>query len=456
MSNKDIIEIINDKNRIVVGKEINKKYLTDGLKRDFGEADILVFPISTKEVSDILKYANDNLIHVTPRGAGTGLVGATVPTERGIILDLSKMNNILNIDEENFTVTVEPGVLLRDVQLYVEERGLFYPPDPGEKKATIGGNISTNAGGMRAVKYGVTRDYVRMLEVVLADGTVLNLGSETIKNSSGLDLKDLFVGSEGTLGIITKAILKIIPKPKNSVSAIVPFKTLKDGINSVIKVIKENANPTAIEFIERRAINKAEDYLKIKFPCDKGNTFLLLTFDGDELEINSSYKKVEKVVIENGALDFILLEEEEDINRAWSIRGALVTAVEAVSEEEPIDIVVPINNIATFVEYTKEIEEKYGIEVVSFGHAGDGNVHLCVVRNGIEESEWKKKSHELLEELYMKSYELRGLPSGEHGVGLNKKEFFRKVTNEANILYMSKIKEAFDKNSILNANKVFR
>ena len=452
---EDLCEIIKDKNRVIDGVEIEKEYLTDGLKREFGEADTLVFPISTDEVVNILKYANNNLINITPRGAGTGLIGATIPINRGIVLDFSKMNKIIQLDEENLTIVVEPGVKLNDLQQYVESKGYFYPPDPGEKNATIGGNISTNAGGMRAIKYGVTRNYVKKLQVVLADGQLLDVGSDTIKDSSGLDIKDLIIGSEGTLGVITKVKLKLVPKPLKNISAIVPFRSLDEGISTVLKIIKENVNPTAIEFIERSVIRKSEDYLGKKFPCGIGEAFLLLTFDGDNIEIEKNCNKVAKVVKENGALDFIILEDIEDIEDAWSIRGALVSAVESVSEEEPIDIVVPISNIAKFVEYTKTLEGKYGIEIVSFGHAGDGNVHLCVVRNDIEINEWKEKNHQLLSELYLKSYELNGLPSGEHGIGLNKKEYFKMTTDKVNIEIMKSIKKVFDSNRILNADKVF-
>lgn len=451
----ELYKFIKDKDRVVLGKDIAFDYLSDGLKRESGKADVLVFPLNTEEVSTVLKFAYENNIHVTPRGAGTGLVGGTIPTEGGIILDLTKLNKVIKLDEEALTIEVEAGLILKELQDYVEERELFYPPDPGEKTATIGGNISTNAGGMRAVKYGVTRDYVRELEVVKADGTILTIGSKTIKNSTGLDLKDLVIGSEGTLVIITKALLKLIPKPKKSISCIIPYNSLKDGVDSVSKIIKANSNPTAIEFIERDVIKNSEDYLNLKFPCEKGEAFLLLTFDGEEFEIESNYQKVKEVVLKNGALDFILLEDKEDIERTWKIRGALVSAIEAVSEEEPIDIVVPIDKITEFVQFTKVVEKEFGIQVVSFGHAGDGNIHLCVVRNGMEENLWKKKSHLLLEKLYNKSNELQGLPSGEHGIGLNKREYFKNVTSLDNIEIMKGIKSIFDPKGILNANKVY-
>ena len=449
-----INEIIQDKSRIKVGKDIPEKYLSDGIKRNKGNAELLVFPITTEEVSKIMKFAYENNIIVTPRGAGTGLVGATIPTHGGIVLDLSLMNKILELDEETLTITVEPGITLKELQEYVEKNNLFYPPDPGEKNASIGGNINTNAGGMRAVKYGVTRNYIMALEIVLANGSIVNVGGKVIKDSSGLDLKDLIIGSEGTLGIVTGATLKLIPKPKKSVSILIPFLSLENAIDSVIKIINKNAKPTAIEFMEKDVIKNAENYLHLKFPDDRGQAYLLLTFDGDEqFEIVANYNKVKEVCLGSGAIDFIILEKKEEIDRTWKIRGALVTAVEATSEQEPIDIVVPINKTADFINFTKVAEVKYGIKITSFGHAGDGNVHLCVIRGDMDQEEWNKKSPMLLDALYETNKKLGGLPSGEHGIGLNKRPYFLKVTDRVNVEYMRKIKSVFDDKNILNPNK---
>jgi glycolate oxidase len=446
--------IIKDTERIIFGEEIDKKYLTDGLNLDYGEADVLVFVENQEEIINIIKFANENLIPITPRGAGTCLTGAIIPDKKGIVLDLSKMNNILELDEENFNITVEPGVLLQDVQAYVEERGLFYPPDPGEKTSTIGGNISTNAGGMRAVKYGVTRDYVRELEIVTGNGETITVGSKTIKNSSGLDLKDLVVGSEGTLGIITKATLKLIPKPKNTVNILISFEKLEDAIKSVSKIIKLNANPTAIEFMERNIVENSEKFLNLKLPSNIGNAYLILTFDGEEKEIISNYTNAKEAAINSGALDFKVLNENEAID-TWKIRGALASSVMEFNEQLPIDIVVPINKTSEFVEFTNKSGEKHGLQVIYFGHAGDGNTHVSIIRNGMEKVDWKKKSYDLAYELYIKSHELNGLPSGEHGIGLSKKEFFKNVTGEKELLYMKGLKAVFDKNNILNEGKVY-
>lgn len=447
----ELKDLVKDENQVIINN-IPDEYLTDNLKRLKGYADVVIKPSSTEEVSRILKWAYEGDIPVTPRGAGTNLVGSTVPDHGGIVLDLSLMNHILELDYETFTATVEPGVVLKDFQQYVEENGLFYPPDPGEKTATIGGNISTNAGGMRAVKYGVTRDYVMGLEIVLADGTILHVGSKNIKDSSGLSLKNLIVGSEGTLAVITKCILKLVPKPETSISAIIPFDSLNSGIETVLTIIKENANPTAIEFVERKVIKLGEDFLKLSFPYPDAKAYIILTFDGRKEEVASNLTRIQSVVLKKDALDFIILNEKEQSENVWKIRGVLVKAVEAVSEQEPVDIVVPINKTTEFIEYVNELEKKTGMQMVSFGHAGDGNVHLCVVRGNRTESEWLSQKSENMEKVYGKAYELGGLTSGEHGIGLTKKTYFINETNDVNLELMRKIKTSFDEKHILNSH----
>ena len=399
MEIEELKEIILDQERILVEK-IDEKYQSDTLGRLKGNADAVVFPISTTEVSKVLKFAWKNEIPVTPRGAGTNLVGSTVPVNGGIVVDLSLMNHILEIDQDTFTATVEAGVLLQDFQQEVEKQGLFYPPDPGEKLATIGGNVSTNAGGMRAVKYGVTRDYVRGLEVVLANGDIMTVGSKNVKDASGLSLKSLFIGAEGTLAIITKCILKLVPKPESSISVVVPFKSLQTGIDNVLNIIKENTNPTAIEFVERKVVELGEQFLQLSFPYPEAAAYILLTFDGRAEEIETSMVRSKKLLFENGALDFIPLTDSRMAEAVWRIRGSLVKAVEAVSEQEPVDLVVPINKTAEFIGYINELEEATNMQMVSFGHAGDGNVHLCVVRGEREEEDWKQESKENMDKIY--------------------------------------------------------
>lgn len=447
-------EIIPDESRLVFD-HIPPEFLSDTLGRRKGEASALVFAKSTEEVSKLLQYAYANRIPVTPRGAGTNLVGSTVPVDGGIILDLSQMNRILELDTETMTVTVEPGLLLQDLQAYVEEHDLFYPPDPGEKASSIGGNISTNAGGMRAVKYGVTRDYVRGLEVVTADGTVLTVGGKNVKDASGLSLKHLYIGSEGTLAVITKCILKVIPKPETSLSILVPYPDLKTGIGSVLNILRADANPTAVEFMERNVVRLGEDFSGVRYPCPEAGSYILLTFDGREGEVAASAERIQALALSSGALDYILLTDPQQAADIWKVRGALVKAVEAVSEQEPVDIVVPINRTAEFIGYINQLEQSSGMRMVSFGHAGDGNVHLCVVRGDRDEGTWQKELHENMDKAYHKAYELGGIASGEHGIGISKRRYFLRETHWENLRAMNQIKDALDPLHILNDKKSY-
>lgn len=443
----ELKNIIQDESRIVT-EEIEKKYLSDNFERKQGEADALAFPVSTEEVSRLMTLAYKKDIPVTIRGAGTNLVGSTVP-HGGIVLDLTLMNKVLEIDDETFTATVEPGVILEDFQKLVEERGLFYPPDPGEKKASIGGNISTNAGGMRAVKYGVTRDYVMGLELVLADGTIITAGGKNRKDTSGLDIKELVIGSEGTLAVITKCVLKLIAKPEESLSVLVSFNSLKEGIENVREVIKANVNPTAVEFIERDVVRLGEDFLGYKFPEPDAGAYMLLTFDGSAKEIEAHLDTLKKIAAAGGARKVIELRDAEQSALIWKVRGALVTAVEEVSEQEPLDIVVPINKIDTFVTFVNELSKERKMGMVNFGHAGDGNVHICLVRGDRSDADWQRELDENLDTLYHKAYELGGVTSGEHGIGVSKRKYFFRETGRENVELMNRLKKAFDDKNIL-------
>lgn len=459
---KKLKEIIPDKKRIVA-HDIPEKYLSDTLGRLKGEAAALIFPQSTEEVSKILKYAHKHDIPVTPRGAGTNLVGSTVPVDGGIILDFSHMDKILELDENTMTITVQPGLLLQDLQKYVEERGLFYPPDPGEKASSVGGNISTNAGGMRAVKYGVTRDYVRGLEVVTADGSVLTAGGKNVKDASGLSLKNLYIGSEGTLAVITKCILKLIPKPETSLSVLVPYPDLKTGIRSVLAVLRANANPTAVEFMERKVVKLGEDFLGVKYPYPEAGSYILLTFDGHATEVRENAERIRKLALDGGALAYLPLTDTAQnpsnvIPSAadiWKVRGALVKAVEAFSEQEPVDIVVPIDKTAEFISFINKLDEESGMQMVSFGHAGDGNVHLCVVRGDRDLKTWHKELKANMDKTYHKAYELGGITSGEHGIGISKRRYFLRETSGENLEVMNRIKDALDPKHILNDKKSY-
>ncbi|SCK03080.1 Uncharacterized FAD-linked oxidoreductase Rv2280 [uncultured Clostridium sp.] len=453
---KSIVNLIGDSDRVLYGEEISEDYSRDELGSVRVMPKVVIKAISTEEVSNVMRYAYENNIPVTPRGAGTGLVGAAVPIYGGIVMDVSGMNKILELDEENLTLTVEPGVLLMEISKYVEQFDLFYPPDPGEKTATIGGNISTNAGGMRAVKYGVTRDYVRGLEVVLPNGEIMNIGGKVVKNSSGYALKDLIVGSEGTLVVITKAILKLIPLPKKAISLLIPFNTLENAIETVPKIIKSKSSPTAIEFMQRAAIEAAEEFLKKPFPDNTSDAYLLLTFDGNSKEeIERAYEGVANICLESGALDVFISDTEERQEAIWSARGAFLEAIKALTTEmDEVDVVVPRNKVAEFVMFTHTLEEKLNVRIKSFGHAGDGNLHIYILRDDLSEDMWNKKLSEAMEIMYNKANKLNGQVSGEHGIGYAKKRYLFNSLSEEMISIMKGIKLAFDPKNILNPGKI--
>ncbi|HGG0418074.1 FAD-binding oxidoreductase [Clostridium botulinum] len=455
---KDIefLKSVAGQDRVYIGEDINEDYSHDELGGISKIPDAMVEVLSTEEVSKIMAYAYKNNIPVVARGSGTGLVGASVPIHGGIMINMTKMNRILEIDEENLTLTVEPGVLLMEIGKFVEEHDLFYPPDPGEKSATIGGNISTNAGGMRAVKYGVTRDYIRGLEIVLPNGKVLQIGGKVVKNSSGYSIKDLVCGAEGTLAIVTKAILKLLPLPKKAISLLIPFPNLEMAINTVPKIIKSKAIPTAIEFMQREVILAAEKFLGKKFPDNSSDAYLLLTFDGNTKEdIEKDYEKVANICLEEGALDVYISDTDERKEAVWSARGAFLEAVKAsTTEMDECDVVVPRNKVASFVKYTDELQEQFDVRIRSFGHAGDGNLHVYVLRDNLTKEQWDRKLKDVFECMYKKSVELNGLVSGEHGIGFAKKPYLFEQYGEEYMELMKNIKLAFDPRNILNPGKV--
>ncbi len=449
-------QIIQDDARVLFGEALSEDYSHDELGGVQSWPDVVVRAKTAREVSDVMKYAYDNCIPVTPRGAGTGLVGSSVAMEHGIMLDTTLMNQILELDEANLTLTVEPGVLLMDLASYVDDRGFLYPPDPGEKSATIGGNISTNAGGMRAVKYGVTRDYVRGLEVVLPNGDIVEFGGKVVKNSSGYDLKDLIIGSEGTLGIITKAILKLLPKPEKTISLLVPFNSLKEAIDAVPEIVRSRAIPTAIEFMQREVIEDAEEYLGKPFPDKSADAYLLLKFDGNsQEEIEKAYSQTADLLLSIGALDVLISDTEEREESIWKARGAFLEAIKgSTTDMDEVDMVVPRNRVNEMVEYLHGIQDEVGLRIKCFGHAGDGNLHAYLLKDDLDDEEWQRRLEQTMEDVYQKARELQGQVSGEHGIGFAKKPYLKEALPADSLVLMNGIKKVFDPKNILNPHKI--
>lgn len=441
---------------VLVGEAISPDYAHDELGGISQMPEVLVRVRSTQEVSAVMKLAFDRTIPVTVRGSGTGLVGAAVPLHGGILLETTKMNKILKLDSNNLTVTVQPGVLLMELAAFAEENDFLYPPDPGEKSATIGGNISTNAGGMRAVKYGVTRDYVRSLTVVLPNGEIQTFGAAVAKNSSGYSLKDLIIGSEGTLAIICEAVLKLVPLPKVSVSLLVPFPDMKTAIEAVPHIIRSKVTPTAIEYMSRDTILFSESYLGKRFPDTKNDAYILLTFDGNtDTQVEQDMSTVAELCLQIGALDAYIVDTEERKKSVWSARSAFLEAIKAsTTEMDECDVVVPGNQVDTFIKFTHELADEFHVRIPSFGHAGDGNLHVYICRDTLNDEEWEKTLSSIFDRMYEKSVELGGLVSGEHGIGYAKKAFLKRQYGETPIALMQGIKQVFDPKNILNPGKV--
>ena len=411
---------------------------------------------STGEISAVLGYCNRRNIPVTPRGAGTGLCGGCVAKEGGIVLSTERMKQVLEVDTRNMTATVEPGVLLMEFPKALEGTGLFYPPDPGEKTATMGGNAMTNAGGMRAVRYGVTRDYVLGMEVVLANGDILTLGGKNVKTSSGYSLIDLMVGSEGTLGILTKLTVKLVPEPKANVSLLIPFDNLEACIEAVPEVLACGCEPTAVEFMEREVIACAETYLGKQFPDTSADAYLLVRLDGAGNEaLQPMIERLTDTALGLGARDVLLADTDERKESIWNARGAFLEAIKGSTPAmDECDVVVPRDRIAAFVKRSVEIGQELGVRICSFGHAGDGNLHLYVCQDEMKEQAWNETVERVMERMYEEARALDGEVSGEHGVGHAKRAFLSQSVGGLQIELMRRIKAAFDPAGILNPGKV--
>ena len=453
---------ITGQSRFQYGEQVKEDYSHDEMPI-YGKylPEAVCFVETTEETAAIMKLCHDNKIPVTVRGAGTGLVGGCVPVHGGIVLCTAKMNRILSYDMNNLVVHTQPGVLLCDLAADALAHGLMYPPDPGEKTATVGGNVSTNAGGMRAVKYGVTRDYVLAMTVVLPNGEIMKLGKTVCKTSSGYSLLHLMIGSEGTLGIITELTLKLVPKPVRDVSLILPFKDIATAIASVPSIKLANLDPQSIEFMERDIVDSSAAFTgNAVFPTvvngQEAGAYILVTLIGDsEAELTLKMDRLGEVAEKAGAYDTLVVWTDNLKKDVWAARSAFLTVIEAETKLlDEMDVVVPVDRIADFLVYTHEEAVRQGVYVRSFGHAGDGNLHIYCCSNELEEDEFKRRVAILMEKCYAKCTEFEGQVSGEHSIGHAKKVFLRQSVGDTAYGLMGAIKQVFDPDGILNPGKV--
>ena len=453
----EALSAITGRDYVSVRDEIHPDYTHDEMTH-YGcfDPELVIQPGCTEEVSQILAYADQEHLPVTTRGAGTGLCGGCVPIHGGIVMSTMRMNKILEIDEQTMNAVLQPGVLLMEIIEEAANHNLLYAPDPGEKSASVGGNVMTNAGGMRAVKYGVTRDYVRGLEVVLADGSVLTLGGKTSKNSSGYSLKDLIVGSEGTLAVVTKITMKLLPKPRAMTSVWIPFTTLKDALTLVPKIMRLPAVATTIEFMEKEVIQDAQDYLGKDFPNKEFNAYLIVSYSANTPEeMQAMIHDCAELALQEGAEDVFISDTEERQSSIWDARGAFLEAIKnSTTQMDECDVVVDIDKVADFCQFARDLSIQEDIRIRSFGHAGDGNLHIYVLKDALPEDEWQRKVARCMDALYAKAAAMKGQVSGEHGIGHAKRDYLKLSLDPVQIELMKRIKAAFDPNGILNPGKV--
>ncbi|SEB00669.1 glycolate oxidase [Thalassobacillus cyri] len=417
--------------------------------------DAVVAPRNTEETASVLKLCNENKVPIVPRGSGTNLSAGTTPLNGGIVLLFKHMQDIIEIDEENLTITVQPGLITLDMIHAVEAKGLFYPPDPSSMKiSTIGGNLNENSGGLRGLKYGVTRDYVMGLEVVLPNGDIIRTGGKLAKDVAGYDLTRLFVGSEGTLGVITEATLKLVPIPETKKTMLALYEDIEAAAEAVSSIIAHRIIPTTLEFLDRPTLKVVEEFAQIGLPTDI-EAVLLIEQDGPEEVVERDIAKIAALCRENQAIQVDVAKSEVE---ADALRTARRTALSALARLKPTtileDATVPRSKIAEMVRAINDIAKEYDVEICTFGHAGDGNLHptcLTDVRN----KEEIHRVEQAFEAIFHKAVELGGTITGEHGVGAMKSPYLHLKLGEEGIAAMKGIKQAFDPNNIMNPGKVF-
>ncbi len=429
-----------------------KEFSSDGTKLEF-LPDAVVFPEDAMQVSKLLELANKEKIPVIPRGAGTGMSGGALPVRGGIIMGMDRMNRIIYLDRDNMISKVEPGVITEELQKEAKKIGLFYPPYPASANiSTIGGNVAECAGGLRALKYGVTRDYVLGLKIVLPTGEILETGTKTVKGVVGYDLTRLIIGSEGTLAVITEVLLRLVPAPEYKKSMAIFFKEIETSIKGVIKILQFRIIPSILEFLDDICLDCIKEDLYIPASA---NSMLMIELDGPRSLVMEEAKKVKKICQSNGAIYIDIIDNEQEEKKLWETRNQLSHYMYKLRPHKiSEDIVVPRNNIPKMVSYIKSLSKEYGMPIPVFGHAGDGNLHVNIMLNKDNNIELIR-AKELIPKLFKKVIELHGTISGEHGIGITKAPYMGMEVPRTGIELMRRIKKAFDPNDILNPGKIF-
>jgi glycolate oxidase len=443
--------------KVVFDRDILEKYSRDETPDLKGFPDILIRPESALEVSTALKICNEYRLPVTPRGAGTGVTGGSVPVEGGAVLSLERLNRIIEIDRQNMVAVVEPGAITADIQKEALSVGLMYPPDPASlDSCSIGGNVAENAGGPSAVKYGITGNYIIGLEFVLPDGSIINKGGKIVKNAAGYNIIGIILGSEGTLAVITKIYLRLIPAPEITRDLLIPFDVLEDAVEAVSTVISNRIFPAAIEFMEEDAIKLVAIHLDNNIPFPEAGAHLLIQVDGSsEQSVLDDLVKISNIIgVDNN--NIFVAESSSQRERLWKARRSIRESIQA---ESPVflaeDCVVPRSKIAQFLKDLKNYFKSKNLRSVMFGHAGDGNVHIDILKDDIKDDQWKGMLPDIKKEIYKRAIFLGGTITGEHGIGYTRKDYLGMALNHAEIELSKRIKTAFDLNMILNPGKIF-
>ncbi len=452
-----ISEIVGEENCFSDREQI-EKYSHDETEDLVHYPQVVVKPVDSQQISCLLKLCNENMIPVTPRGAGTGLSGGALAVNGGLLISMEKLNRIIDIDERNLQVTLEPGVITEELMNAVAEKGLLYPVDPSSKGTCfIGGNVAHGSGGPRVVKYGTIREYVLNLEIVLTDGEIIWTGANTLKYASGYNLTQLMIGSEGTLGVITKIVLKLIPRPKHNLLMLASFEGNEQACAAVSAVFRAGIIPSALEFIERRGVEWVMEYDHIPFDLKEGiQAFLMIEVDGNDLDVlMNDCEKLNQVLEENGCKEVLFAESSAQKEVLWRLRRAIPHSVKSNSIYKEEDTVVPRAELPALIYGIKKIGERFGFESVCYGHAGDGNLHVNIIKGNMSDLDWNTKLKDGIREIFDLTVSLGGTISGEHGIGSVQREFMNIKYPPAHLNLMRGIKSVFDPKGILNPGKIF-